>query len=65
MTSLFSKENDGTMWATKVHPVDDKDGEKDDDDKPKFHEEVKEFGGFVTLHGMRYVSDYNMHKLRR
>lgn len=63
MTSLFSKGNEGTMWATKVGPIEDKDGEKDDDNN--FHEEVKEFGAIVTLHGIRYVSDYNMHILRR
>ena len=65
MTSLFSKEKDGSMWATKVGPIDDKLGEKDDEEKPNFQEEVKEFGDIVTLHGIRYISDYNIHILRR
>ncbi|XP_072050088.1 acid-sensing ion channel 4-A-like [Amphiura filiformis] len=64
MTSLFSKHGEGEMWATKVHPIEtEKNGEIVE--KPKFKDEIREFGGSVTLHGIRYITDFDLHFLRR
>ncbi|XP_072050691.1 acid-sensing ion channel 4-A-like [Amphiura filiformis] len=64
MTSLFSKHDEGGMWATKVHPIETgKNGEIVE--KPKFKDEIREFGGNVTLHGIRYITDFDLHFLRR
>ena len=70
MTSIFTKHDEGGMWATKVHPVENAEKtpsamEGSKDDIPLLRDDIKDFGGSVTLHGIRYVTDFDMHLIRR
>ncbi|XP_072051079.1 acid-sensing ion channel 4-B-like [Amphiura filiformis] len=68
----MTQNDNGTVWATKVHPMSEDDQTRTDNTdvdrskaKTNYKLEFKEFGGNTTLHGLRYVADSEMHILRR
>lgn len=63
---------DQSVWCTKVQPLNLDQGKEDSDDDcdtPRklktIKRDIKGFGGDVTLHGLRYVTDPDNHILRR